>query len=162
MPPPTDPNELLRVAGLRVTAPRVATLRELDRHPHASADSVAASVRDALGAVSTQAIYDVLRVCTDSGIVRRIEPAGSPARYELRIGDNHHHLVCRTCGAVDDVDCTVGTRPCLEPSDDRGFAVDEAEVVFWGLCPVCQGDSSTDSLTPTPSTPITEAPTKER
>lgn len=157
-PTPTAPIELLRAAGLRVTAPRIATLRELERHPHAAADMVSAAVRSELGAVSTQAIYDVLRVCTETGIVRRIEPAGSPARYELRTGDNHHHLVCRSCGAVDDVDCATGATPCLDPSDRRGFVIDEAEVVFWGMCPSCQAD---DSVTPTPSTTTTEPRTQE-
>jgi Fur family ferric uptake transcriptional regulator len=106
--------------------------------PHVAADSIADAVRNELGAVSTQAIYDVLRVCSDAGIVRRIQPAGSPARYELRVRDNHHHLVCRTCGTVDDVDCAVGEAPCLEPSAGRGFDIDEAEVVFWGTCPHCR------------------------
>lgn len=132
-----DPAELLRSAALRVTGPRVVTLRALAARPHASADKIAAGVRRELGAVSTQAIYDVLRACTAAGIVRRFEPAGSPARYELRVADNHHHLVCRGCGAVHDVDCAIGAAPCLEASNDRGFAIDEAEVVYWGLCPSC-------------------------
>jgi Fe2+ or Zn2+ uptake regulation protein len=136
--PPSAPADLLRAAGLRITAPRVATLRQLARRSHVSVDDISAAVRDELGAVSTQAIYDALRAFTAAGIVRRIEPAGSPARYELRVGDNHHHLVCRVCGAVDDVDCAVGAAPCLEPSEDRGFAVEVAEVVFWGICPHCQ------------------------
>ena len=131
------PTELLRAAGLRVTAPRVAVLEALAEHPHASADLVVHAVRSELGAVSTQAIYDVLRACCDAGIVRRIEPAGAPALHELRVGDNHHHMVCRQCGVVHDVDCAVGDAPCLEPSDDHGFRLDEAEVVYWGVCPQC-------------------------
>lgn len=132
-----EPQEQLRAVGLRVTAPRVAVLEAVANHPHSDADEVAAIVRDHLGSVSTQAIYDVLKAATANGLLRRIEPAGSPARYETRTGDNHHHLVCRTCGQVVDVDCVVGEAPCLTPSDDHGFDVDEAEVVFWGTCPQC-------------------------
>jgi Fur family ferric uptake transcriptional regulator len=132
-----SPTDLLRCAGLRVTSPRVAVLEALAEHPHASADVVVTAVRAELGSVSTQAIYDVLRVCCDAGIVRRIEPAGAPALHELRVGDNHHHMVCRQCSVVLDVDCAVGDAPCLEPSDDHGFRLDEAEVVYWGLCPQC-------------------------
>ena len=132
-----DPRERLRSVGLRVTAPRVAVLGAVAAHPHSDADEVAAAVRDELGSVSTQAIYDVLRACVNAGLLRRIEPAGSPARFETRTGDNHHHLVCRNCGTVVDVDCVVGPAPCLTPSDARGFVVDEAEVTFWGLCPDC-------------------------
>ena len=131
-------HELLQGAGLRLTGPRVTVLRALSDRPHSAADTIAESVRRELGAVSTQAIYDVLRVCTNAGIVRRIQPAGSPARYELRVQDNHHHLVCRACGTVADVHCGVGDAPCLEPSADLGFEVDEAEVMFWGTCPECR------------------------
>ncbi|WP_378736294.1 Fur family transcriptional regulator [Nocardia brasiliensis] len=134
----TDPRTQLRAAGLRVTAPRVAVLDAVAAAPHVDADRVAATVRKTLGSVSTQAVYDVLRACVNAGILRRIEPAGSAALYETRAGDNHHHLVCRGCGTVVDVDCVVGRAPCLEPDDDHGFAVDEAEVVFWGLCPTCR------------------------
>lgn len=134
----TEPDDLLRAAGLRVTAPRVMVLRVLAMRPHVPADVVLDAVRSEYGAVSAQGVYDVLRICTEAGIVRRIEPAGASALYELRVGDNHHHLVCRACGAVADVDCAVGRRPCLEPKDALGFAVDEAEVVYWGTCPVCQ------------------------
>ncbi|WP_431954935.1 Fur family transcriptional regulator [Nocardia lijiangensis] len=133
-----DPRSWLRAAGLRVTAPRVAVLNAVADRPHADADRVAATVREALGSVSTQAVYDVLNACVRAGILRRIEPAGSPALYETRIGDNHHHLVCRNCDTVVDVDCVVGSAPCLEPLNDHGFVVDEAEVVFWGLCPTCR------------------------
>jgi Fur family transcriptional regulator, stress-responsive regulator len=132
-----DPRARLRAAGLRVTAPRQAVLGVLGEHPHSTAESVAATVRSRLGSVSTQAVYDVLAACVDAGLVRRIEPAGSAARYETRTGDNHHHVVCRSCGATADVDCVVDERPCLTPSDTGGFVVDEAEVVFWGTCPTC-------------------------
>lgn len=135
---PVDLPAQLRAAGLRVTAPRVAVLGAVAAHPHSDADEIAVAVRSELGSVSTQAVYDVLKACVGAGLLRRIEPAGSPARYETRIGDNHHHLVCRNCGAVTDIDCVVGAAPCLVPSDDHGFAVDEAEVTFWGLCPDCR------------------------
>ncbi|MDM7487208.1 Fur family transcriptional regulator [Rhodococcus indonesiensis] len=135
---PVDTRAQLRAAGLRVTAPRVAVLGAVAAHPHSDADEIAAAVRSELGSVSTQAVYDVLKACVGAGLLRRIEPAGSPARYETRIGDNHHHLVCRNCGAVTDIDCAVGAAPCLEPSDDHGYTVDEAEVTFWGLCPDCR------------------------
>jgi Fe2+ or Zn2+ uptake regulation protein len=139
MPRPADDVALLRDAGLRVTAPRLAVLscvRELD---HPDVDDVVRAARSRLGAISTQAVYDVLRVFEEAGLVRRIEPAGSPVRYETRVGDNHHHLVCRRCGVVADVDCAVGHAPCLEPASDAGFVVDEADVTFWGICPGCQG-----------------------
>ena len=132
------PEQQLREAALRVTGPRVAVLTEVRLHPHADVDTLTSMVRARLGSVSTQAVYDVLRALTDAGLVRRIEPAGHPARFERRVADNHHHVVCRRCGATSDVDCVVGAAPCLAPSDAHGFAVDEAEVVFWGLCPACQ------------------------
>ncbi len=128
----------LREVGLRVTAPRLAVLEVLVEHPHATADAVARMARARLGKVSTQAVYDVLAACAGAGLVRRIEPAGSAARFETRTGDNHHHLVCRSCGRTTDVDCSVGTRPCLIPDDDAGYLLDEAEIVFWGLCPQCR------------------------
>jgi Fur family ferric uptake transcriptional regulator len=131
-------DEMLRAAGLRVTAPRVMVLQALAKRPHATADVVIETVREEFGAISNQGVYDVLNACVAAGIVRRIEPAGSAARYELRVSDNHHHLVCRVCGVLADVDCTVGDAPCLEPSDRHGFVLDEAEVVFWGTCPACQ------------------------
>ena len=134
-----DPRTLLRSAGLRVTAPRVAVLKALAVKPHSTADEVAILARDSLGSVSTQAVYDVLRACVSAGLVRRIEPAGSSARYETRIADNHHHLVCRVCGRVTDVDCVVGDAPCLRPTDAGGFEIDEAEIVFWGTCSECRG-----------------------
>jgi len=128
----------LREAALRVTAPRKAVLSAVYDHPHADTETLIAATRARLGSVSHQAVYDVLRVLTDAGLVRRFQPAGSVARYEARVGDNHHHLVCRSCGAVSDVDCAVGEAPCLTASDNAGFAVEEAEVVYWGLCPACQ------------------------
>jgi Fur family transcriptional regulator, stress-responsive regulator len=127
----------LRGASLRVTRPRLAVLTALHEHPHVDTDAVIALVREDVGTVSHQAVYDVLRALTDAGLVRRIQPAGATARYELRVDDNHHHLVCRSCGTIVDVDCVVGEAPCLTASDDHGFVVDEAEVVFWGTCPDC-------------------------
>src|SRR5829696_7319355 len=126
MPTLEDPAAQLRDAGLRVTRPRLAVIEALGRQPHADVDSIADAARAELGTVSTQAIYDVLKAFTVAGLVRRIEPAGSPARFELRVGDNHHHVVCRSCGAIDDVDCAVGDIPCLTASDDQGFTIDEA------------------------------------
>jgi Fe2+ or Zn2+ uptake regulation protein len=128
----------VRDAGLRVTAPRVAVLSEVTEGKHITADQIAHAVRDRDGTISTQAVYDVLGALTRAGLVRRIEPAGSAARYETRVGDNHHHVVCRSCGAITDVDCAVGEPPCLSPADAGGFVIDEAEVTFWGLCPTCQ------------------------
>ncbi|WP_347354754.1 Fur family transcriptional regulator [Intrasporangium sp.] len=136
--PPTDATTLLRDAALRVTRPRLAVIEQLQRHPHADADTITQAVRADLGKVSTQAIYDVLAALTEVGIVRRIEPARSPARYEMRIGDNHHHAICRTCGAITDVACAIGAAPCLDPIDAHGYAIDEAEVIYWGTCPVCR------------------------
>ena len=134
---PIDAEPLLRGAALRVTRPRVAVLTAVHEHPHADTDSLIRIVRGELGEVSGQAVYDVLRALTVAGLVRRIEPAGSVARYEARVGDNHHHVVCRSCGDIADVDCAVGDPPCLTASDDHGYAIDEAEVVYWGRCPRC-------------------------
>ena len=136
MPSPDVP-QLLRGAGLRVTKPRSEVLTSVYGRPHADTDSIIAAVRDTLPRVSHQAVYDSLRALTDAGLVRRIQPAGSVARYEARVGDNHHHLVCRSCGTVVDVDCAVGEVPCLTAADDQGFVIDEAEVTYWGLCPEC-------------------------
>jgi Fur family ferric uptake transcriptional regulator len=133
---------MLRGAALRVTRPRVAVLKAVHTHPHADTDSIIQATRRDLPEVSHQAVYDVLRALTDAGLVRRIQPAGSLARYEARIGDNHHHVVCRSCGDVEDVDCAVGEAPCLDPSDHHGFSIDEAEVVYWGLCPSCSAKHS--------------------
>jgi Fur family transcriptional regulator, stress-responsive regulator len=137
-----DVEQLLRGADLRVTRPRVAVLAAVYEHPHADTDQIIGVAREDLGEVSHQAVYDVLRALTAAGLVRRIEPAGSVARYESRVGDNHHHLVCRSCGAIADVDCAVGTTPCLIASDDRGFAIDEAEVIYWGICLDCSAAHS--------------------
>jgi Fe2+ or Zn2+ uptake regulation protein len=139
--PATDAAQRLRDAGLRVTAPRLTVLGVLAEHPHATVDVVTRRTRERLGRVSTQAVYDVLAACAAAGLVRRIEPAGSAARFETRTGDNHHHLVCRSCGRTTDVDCALGARPCLTPGDDAGYLLDEAEVVFWGLCPACRTDA---------------------
>jgi Fur family transcriptional regulator, stress-responsive regulator len=133
-----DLADALRDAGMRVTASRVAVLFEVTAGNHITADQIAAAVRDRDGTISTQAVYDVLGALTAAGLIRRIEPAGSPARFETRVGDNHHHAVCRSCGAIADVDCAVGEPPCVLPSDASGFVIDEAEVTFWGLCPECQ------------------------
>jgi Fur family transcriptional regulator, stress-responsive regulator len=127
----------LREAGLRVTMPRQIVLAWLAEHPHSTAEEIGAGVRTQHGALSFQAIYGVLAACTGAGLLRRIEPAGHPARFERRVEDNHHHIVCRRCGRTEDVDRVVGERPCLEPAHEHGFAIDEAEVVFWGLCPAC-------------------------
>jgi Fe2+ or Zn2+ uptake regulation protein len=128
---------LLRGASLRVTRPRVAVLAAVHGHPHADTNSILGVVREGLGEVSQQAVYDVLHALTDAGLVRRIHPRGSVARYESRVGDNHHHVVCRSCGAIADVTCAAGEAPCLTASDDHGFAIDEAEVIYWGVCPTC-------------------------
>jgi Fur family transcriptional regulator, stress-responsive regulator len=137
VPTRTEAEHLLRESALRVTRPRVAVLTAVYEHPHADTDEIINAAREDVGDVSHQAVYDVLRVLTTAGLVRRIQPAGSVARYESRVADNHHHLVCRSCGVVVDVDCAVGDTPCLIASDDHGFEIDEAEVVYWGLCPDC-------------------------
>lgn len=134
----TDPADLLREASLRVTRPRVAVLEALERRPHSDVEEIASAVREDLGSVSTQAVYDVLHALTQARLVRRIEPQGSPARFETRVGDNHHHVVCRSCGRIGDVDCAVGHAPCLTASEDHDFTIDEAEVVYWGTCPACR------------------------
>jgi Fe2+ or Zn2+ uptake regulation protein len=138
---PTSAEEL-RGAGLRVTAARVALLETVRDGDHLAVDAIASGVRDRIGHVSFQAVYDALHALTAAGLLRRIEPAGSPVRFERRVRDNHHHLVCRSCGVVADVDCTVGEAPCLTASDDHGFSIDEAEVIYWGLCPDCSTASS--------------------
>ena len=138
METPLDHPELLRQHGLQVTAQRVAVLRAVCDRPHSTADDIDKVVRAEIGAISRQAVYDVLGALTDKGLLRRIEPAGSPARYETRVGDNHHHLICRTCNRMVDVDCAVGYTPCLTAADDSGYEIDEAEVIYWGRCPECQ------------------------
>jgi Fur family transcriptional regulator, stress-responsive regulator len=142
VPTSLEVQRLLRGASLRVTRPRVAVLTAVYAHPHADTDQIISAARQDLGDVSHQAVYDVLRVLTTVGLVRRIEPAGSVARYESRVGDNHHHVVCRSCGAIADVDCAVGDTPCLTASHNHGFAIDEAEVVYWGQCPDCSAAAS--------------------
>jgi Fur family ferric uptake transcriptional regulator len=134
---PTDQTAVLRRHGVQVTAQRLAVLRAVAGRPHSTAADINATVRAAIGAVSLQAVYDALSTLTEKGIIRRIQPAGSPARYEDRVGDNHHHLICRTCGETVDVDCAVGLTPCLTASHDSGYEIDEAEVIYWGRCPTC-------------------------
>jgi Fur family ferric uptake transcriptional regulator len=130
---------LLRDAALRVTRPRIAVLKAVHAHPHADTDSIIGAVRGQLSKVSHQAVYDTLHALTAAGLVRCIQPSGSVARYESRVGDNHHHAVCRSCGAIADVDCAIGTTPCLTAAQDHGYAIDEAEVIYWGRCPDCSG-----------------------
>ncbi len=137
-PTQPDPSDLLRRHGLQVTAQRLAVLRAVANSPHRTADDVAEVVRSEIGAISRQTVYDALGVLAENGLIRRIQPAGSAARFEDRVGDNHHHLICRACGTVVDVDCAVGDRPCLTAAADAGFEVDEAEVIYWGRCPTCR------------------------
>ncbi|MBU6244099.1 MAG: transcriptional repressor [Actinomycetales bacterium] len=132
-----DPASSLRAHGVQVTAQRLAVLQAVGDHPHATADEVAAAARSAIGAISRQSVYDALALLLEIGLVRRIQPTGSPARYEDRVADNHHHLICRACGAVVDVDCAIGSAPCLVAADDQGYQIDEAEVAYWGRCPQC-------------------------
>jgi Fur family ferric uptake transcriptional regulator len=132
-----DNAALLRRHAVQVTAQRLAVLRAVSERPHRTAADIDAVVRAGIGAVSLQAVYDTLGVLTEKGIIRRIQPAGSPARYEARVGDNHHHLICRTCGRMVDVDCAVGETPCLTAAEDSGYEIDEAEVIYWGRCPDC-------------------------
>ena len=140
-----DPADLLREHGVQVTAQRLAVLRAVSGRPHGTADDVAEDVRSEIGAISRQAVYDALRILAEKGLIRRIQPAGSSARYEDRVGDNHHHLICRTCGKTVDVDCAVGDTPCLTAAADSGYQIDEAEVIYWGTCPECLA-ASPDSV----------------
>jgi Fur family ferric uptake transcriptional regulator len=137
METPTDHDTLLRQHGVQVTAQRLAVLRAVSGGPHSTADDIEKAVRAEIGAISRQAVYDALGILTETGLLRRIQPAGSPARYEDRVGDNHHHLICRACGRMVDVDCAVGYTPCLSAADDFAYEIDEAEVIFWGRCPTC-------------------------
>ena len=141
----TDPAELLRQRGIQVTAQRLAVLRAVSAHPHVTADAVADAVRSEIGAISLQSVYDALSVLVAEGLLRRIQPAGSASRFEDRVGDNHHHLVCRICGDMIDIDCAVGTAPCLVAGDDKGYEIDEAEVVYWGRCPGCLAEPRASS-----------------
>ena len=143
----SDPAELLRQRGIQITAQRLAVWRAVSAHPHVTADVVAESVRAEIGAISLQAVYDALGVLVAEGLVRRIQPAGSSARFEDRVGDNHHHLICRTCGRTVDVDCAVGFAPCLTAVDAKGYEIDEAEVVYWGRCPDCLAPSGRSKRT---------------
>jgi Fur family ferric uptake transcriptional regulator len=139
---PVEPPQLLRDHGLQVTAQRLAVLRAVSDNPHSSANEVAEAVREHIGAISRQSVYDTLMVLAENNIIRRIQPAGSPTRYEDRVGDNHHHLVCRSCDRLVDVDCAVGYTPCLTPVEDWKFDVDEAEVIYWGVCPDCRAEAA--------------------
>jgi Fe2+ or Zn2+ uptake regulation protein len=147
VPTRSEVEQLLRGAELRVTGPRVAVLTAVYDSPHADTDQIAAAARRAIGDVSRQAVYDVLNALTAAGLVRRIEPAGSVARYESRVGDNHHHVVCRSCATIADIDCAVGETPCLTASEDHGFEIDEAEVTYWGLCAACSTADSSERTT---------------
>ena len=142
---PADPADLLRQRGYRVTGQRLTVLRAVSREPHVTADAVAETVRAEMGSISIQAVYDVLGVLVDVGLVRRIQPAGSPARFEARVSDNHHHAICRICGRVADVDCAAGAVPCLTAVDDMGYEIDEAEVAYWGRCPDCLAQAGASS-----------------
>jgi Fe2+ or Zn2+ uptake regulation protein len=142
VPASSELEDVLRGASLHVTRPRLAVLAAVHAHPHADTHSIIGLVRDDLGRVSRQAVYDVLEALTGAGLLRRIHPRGSVARYESRVGDNHHHVICRSCGVVADVDCAVGAAPCLTADEDHGFAIDEAEVIYWGVCPECSGKGS--------------------
>ena len=137
-----DPANLLREHGLQVTAQRLAVLRAVSTHPHSTADEVAENVRAQIGAISRQAVYDALGILAEKGLIRRIQPAGSSALYEDRVGDNHHHVICRTCGKTSDVDCAVGKTPCLIADDSSGYEIDQAEVIYWGTCPECLAAAS--------------------
>ena len=154
-----DPGELLRQHGFKVTAQRLAVLRAVAGRPHLTADDLVELVRADLGTVSRRGVYDAVGVLADMGLLRRIQPAGSAARYEDRVGDNHHHLICRSCGRMVDVDCAVGAAPCLEAADRAGYQIDEAEVIYWGRCPTCQHDAD-GALAP--GAPIEHRPTSDR
>jgi Fur family ferric uptake transcriptional regulator len=147
---PTDPADLLRQRGIQVTAQRLAVLRAVAGEPHITADAVADVVRTEIGAISLQSVYDALSLLATEGLIRRIQPSGSPARFEDRVGDNHHHLICRVCGRVVDIDCAVGSAPCLTAMDDRGYEIDEAEVAYWGRCPACLAKARTPSRSTPP------------
>jgi Fur family transcriptional regulator, stress-responsive regulator len=146
---PTDPAELLRGRGIQVTAQRLAVMRAVAARPHATADAVAEAVRGEIGAISLQSVYDALGLLVAEGLLRRIQPSGSPARFEDRVGDNHHHLICRVCGRVVDIDCAIGSAPCLNALDSKGYDIEEAEVAYWGRCPECRAGSRRGAATTT-------------
>jgi Fur family ferric uptake transcriptional regulator len=145
---PPDPADILRDHGIQVTAQRLAVWRSVSGQPHITADGVADTVRAEIGAISRQSVYDALGVLVAAGLIRRIQPAGSPARFETRVGDNHHHVICRVCGRTSDVDCAVGATPCLTAVDNRGYEIDEAEVIYWGRCPMCASHPEHATSTP--------------
>lgn len=151
---------LLRTRGVQVTAQRLAVLSAVARQPHITADEVALLVREEIGVISRQAVYDALGLLVDKGLLRRIQPAGSPARYEDRVADNHHHLICRSCGRMVDVDCAVGAAPCLHPLDDRGYEIEEAEVIYWGRCPECVAQREAEPAADPHIAPEPGAPTR--
>jgi len=153
-----DARELLRRHGIQVTAQRVAVLAAVSRRPHRTADDIATVVRAEIGVISRQAVYDALGVLAEKGLIRRIQPAGSPALYEDRTGDNHHHLICRTCGRVVDVDCAIGAAPCLTPADASGYEIDEAEVTYWGRCPECLAQKTSRSGIEKPNASLSDVP----
>ena len=153
-----DATDLLRRNGVQVTAQRLAVLAAVSGRPHGTADDVARTVRREIGVISRQAVYDALGILAEKGLIRRIQPAGSPARYEDRTGDNHHHLICRTCGRMVDVDCAVGAAPCLTPADGCGYEIDEAEVIYWGRCPRCVGRTPARSGSEEDAVPVPRAP----
>lgn len=148
---PVGVDQLLRQHGVQVTAQRLAILRAVSSRPHATADELTDEVRTVLGTISRQAVYDTLGVLVDKGLLRRIQPAGSAARFEDRVGDNHHHLICRSCAIMYDIDCAVGEVPCLTADDDHGFEIDEAEVIYWGQCPSCRRAAATSEPSPSPT-----------
>jgi Fur family ferric uptake transcriptional regulator len=148
---PTGPADILRQRGIQITAQRLAVMRAVSDQPHVTADGVADAVRTDIGAISLQSVYDALGVLVDAGLIRRIQPAGSPARFEDRVGDNHHHLICRICGRMVDIDCAVGSAPCLTAADDMGYEIDEAEVAYWGRCPDCLAQARTLSSSTPPA-----------
>ena len=146
---PIDHADLLRQRGIQVTAQRLAVLRAVSGRPHITADAVAEAVRSEIGAISLQSVYDALGLLVAEGLLRRIQPSGSPARFEDRVGDNHHHLICRVCGRVVDIDCAIGSAPCLRASDNQGYEIDEAEVAYWGRCPQCRAGARRRASSPT-------------
>ena len=159
---PADPAGLLRRRGIHVTAQRLAVLRTVAGQPHITADGVAEAVRAEIGAISLQSVYDALGVLVAEGLIRRIQPAGSPARFEARVGDNHHHVICRVCGRTADVDCAVGSAPCLRAVDERGYEIDEAEVIYWGRCPECVRRARNANPLQSAETPVPRPAMKRR